>query len=116
MCYLDNAAIAVRHVFAVAMSEFFRYAHEVLNKDFSHDYNDFMAVSYTHLYGRDEETNYYFYTALLHGGLSADSWASLWDRSLLPLARGIAKGDSGFCGEMDGHSILSCLLYTSRCV
>lgn len=58
------------------------------------------------LYGRDEETNYYFYTALLHGGLSADSWASLWDRSLLPLARGIAKGDYGFCGEMDGHSIL----------
>ena len=29
------------------------------------------------LYGRDEETNYYFYTALLHGGLSADSWANL---------------------------------------
>lgn len=45
MCYLDNAAIAVRHVFAVAMSEFFRYAHEVLNKDFSHDYNDFMDLS-----------------------------------------------------------------------
>lgn len=58
------------------------------------------------LYARDEETNHYFYTALLHGGLSEDSWEDLWQKSLLPLAKEIAEGDYGFGGEMDGHSIL----------
>lgn len=58
------------------------------------------------LYARDEEANYYFYTALLHGGLSADSWANLWQKSLLPLAREIADGSYGFCGEVDGHAVL----------
>ena len=58
MCYLDNAAIAVRHVFAVAMSEFFRYAHEVLNKDFSHDYNDFMDLSSAEPNGLKELQSY----------------------------------------------------------
>lgn len=58
------------------------------------------------LYAADEETNYYFYTALLHGGLSADSWESLWAKSLLPLAKEIAKGNYGFGGEMDGHAVL----------
>lgn len=45
MCYLDNDAIAIRHVFAVAMSEFFRYASRSLGKDYSHKYNDFMNLS-----------------------------------------------------------------------
>lgn len=45
MCYLDNAAIAIRHVFAVAVSEFFRYASQSLDKDYSHEYNDFMDLS-----------------------------------------------------------------------
>ncbi|MCI8366056.1 MAG: hypothetical protein HFJ66_00415 [Eggerthellaceae bacterium] len=58
------------------------------------------------LYARDEEVNYYFYTALLHGGLSADSWANLWEKSILPLAKEIAAGHYGFGGEMDGPSIL----------
>ena len=58
------------------------------------------------LYAQDEEANYYFYTALLHGGLSADSWANLWDKSILPLAAEIAKGKLGFGGAMDGHAIL----------
>ena len=58
------------------------------------------------LYARDEEANYYFYTALLHGGLSQDSWENLWDKSLLPLAKEIAKGYYGFGGEMDGHAVL----------
>ena len=44
VCYLDNSAIAIRHVFAVAMSEFFRDASE-RGKDYSHDYNDFMDLS-----------------------------------------------------------------------
>ena len=58
------------------------------------------------LYARDEEANYYFYTALLHGGLSADSWSNLWEKCILPLAKEIAAGHYGFGGEMDGHSIL----------
>ena len=41
------------------------------------------------LYGRDEEVNYYFYTALLHGGLSEDSWSNLWEK-LLPLAKEVS--------------------------
>lgn len=58
------------------------------------------------LYARNEETNYYFYTALLHGGLSADSWSNLWEKCILPLAKEIAAGHYGFGGEMDGHSVL----------
>lgn len=58
------------------------------------------------LYARDEEAYYYFYTALLHGGLSADSWSNLWEKCLLPLAREVIVGSYGFGGEMDGHSLL----------
>ncbi len=57
------------------------------------------------LYGRDEEVNHYFYTALLHGGLSEDSWSNLWEK-LLPLAREVSRGGLGFGGEMDGRSVL----------
>lgn len=45
VCHLDNDAIAARHVFAVALSEFFRYANKSLGKDYSHVYNDFMDLS-----------------------------------------------------------------------
>lgn len=57
------------------------------------------------LYGRDEEVNYYFYTALLHGGLSEDSWSNLWEK-LLPLAREVSRGGLGFGGEIDGRAVL----------
>lgn len=57
------------------------------------------------LYCRDEEVNHYFYTALLHGGLSEDSWSNLWEK-LLPLAREVSRGGLGFGGEMDGRSVL----------
>lgn len=57
------------------------------------------------LYGREEEANYYFYTALLHGGLSEDSWSNLWEK-LLPLAQEVSQGGLGFGGEMDGRSVL----------
>ena len=45
MCYLDNDAIALRHVFAVALSEFFRYARNDLGKDYTYNYNNFMDLS-----------------------------------------------------------------------
>lgn len=43
-CYLDNSAIAIRHVFAVVFSEFFRHAEEQ-GKDCSHKYHDFMDIT-----------------------------------------------------------------------
>ena len=58
------------------------------------------------LYAQDEEAYYYFYTALLHGGLSVDSWANLWKKSILPLAAEVDRGIRGFGGEMDGREIL----------
>lgn len=58
------------------------------------------------LYSKSEVQNWYFYTALLHGGLSGDAWSDLWQRSLLPLAKEIASGDDEFGDEMDGHVIL----------
>ena len=58
MCYLDNDAIAIRHVFAVAMSEFFRHASQSLGKDYSHDYNDFMDLSVEEPNGLRELRNY----------------------------------------------------------
>lgn len=57
------------------------------------------------LYCRDEEVNHYYYTALLHGGLSEDSWSNLWEK-LLPLAQEVSQGRLGFGGEMDGRSVL----------
>lgn len=45
VCYLDNAAIAIRHVFAVAMSEFFRDVREKHGVDYSRIYNDFADLS-----------------------------------------------------------------------
>ena len=44
MVYLDNAAIAVRHVFAVALSEFFRMEAREKCNDFTHKYHDFMNL------------------------------------------------------------------------
>ena len=44
ICYLDNSAIAIRHVYAVALSEFFRYVCSK-GKDYSHEYNAFMDLS-----------------------------------------------------------------------
>lgn len=58
------------------------------------------------LYGQDEAAHYYFYTALLHGGLSEDSWVDLWMKSLLPLAKKYASGQFGFGGEIDGRAVL----------
>ena len=45
MCYLNNEAIAVRHIFAIAISEFFRMEVEEKERDYSHKYNDFMDLA-----------------------------------------------------------------------
>lgn len=43
-CYLENSAIAIRHLFAVAFSEFFRHASEQ-GKNYSKVYHDFMNIT-----------------------------------------------------------------------
>lgn len=58
------------------------------------------------LYARGEAAYYYFYTALLHGGLSKGSWEELWESSLMPMAKELEKGNVGFGGEISGYSIL----------
>ena len=59
------------------------------------------------LYAKDEKAYYYFYTVLLHGGLSEDSWVSLWEKSLLPMAKQIHENGYGFAGAVDGRVALS---------
>ncbi|MBR0405266.1 MAG: DEAD/DEAH box helicase [Eggerthellaceae bacterium] len=58
MCYLDNEAIAIRHVFAVAMSEFFRMESGEKGRDYSHKYNDFMDLSAEEPIGLSELRDY----------------------------------------------------------
>lgn len=43
-------------------------------------------------YGEDETPLQYFYTMLLHAGLAASDWESIWSRLMLPLARDVRKG------------------------
>ncbi|MBR2790140.1 MAG: hypothetical protein IKD70_05925 [Eggerthellaceae bacterium] len=58
-------------------------------------------------YGSDDETFHYLYTALLHGGLSAESWDDLWEKTLLPLAGAVMRGTSEYgWGTIDGRAIL----------
>lgn len=45
VCYLDNEAIAARHVFAIALSEFFRDVCKDGVRDYSQHYHDFMDLS-----------------------------------------------------------------------
>lgn len=58
------------------------------------------------LYCRKEETNYYFYTALLHGGLSEESWSILWEK-LLAFSHDVKNGIYGYGRVIDGHSVLN---------
>ena len=58
------------------------------------------------LYAQGEAAAYYFYTVLLHGGLSEESWEYLWKCSLMPLAKELRSGSVGFGGEIDGNTIL----------
>ena len=44
MVYMDNPAIAIRHVFAVAMSEYFRYSAAHYGVDCSSEYGTFMDL------------------------------------------------------------------------
>lgn len=42
--YMDNSSIALRHVFAIALSEFFRFSRDAYEIDCSHGYDAFMAL------------------------------------------------------------------------
>lgn len=56
------------------------------------------------VYGRGDETFYYLYTALLHGGLSGDSWEALWEGAFIPAAKAAGATMGGV--PMDGLSVL----------
>ena len=58
VCHLNNDSIAARHVFAVALSEFFHYANKNLGKDYSRVYNDFMDLSAEEPEGLQELRDY----------------------------------------------------------
>lgn len=50
-CYLDNRPIALRHVFATALSEYFRYQLQKNGVDVSHTYDDFLKLDDEHPQG-----------------------------------------------------------------
>lgn len=52
-CYLDNSTIAIRHLFAVAFSEFFRHTSEQ-GKNYSKVYHRFMDITTMEPSGLDE--------------------------------------------------------------
>lgn len=58
-------------------------------------------------YGSDERDYYYFYTAMLHGGLSQDLWRDLWAKVLLPIARKAAREPLAFGYQVDGRKVLA---------
>lgn len=45
ICYMDNSAIALRHVFAIALSDYFRNGGADSRVDCSHCYNDFLDLA-----------------------------------------------------------------------
>lgn len=57
-CYMENSEIAIRHVFAVALSEFFRHVLDKEGKDYAHTYNDFMTLAEDEPNGLKELTNF----------------------------------------------------------
>lgn len=57
-CYMENPEIAIRHVFAVALSEFFRHKLTEEGKDYARTYNDFMALAKDEPNGLKELTSF----------------------------------------------------------
>lgn len=60
-------------------------------------------------YDQSDNRNYYFYTALLNGGLSTDLWRSMWTKTLIPLAK---HHSSLFSSELRGKDLLAACVKT----
>ncbi|MFD0702042.1 hypothetical protein DMP06_03300 [Slackia equolifaciens] len=60
-CYLSNDSIARRHVFAIALSEYFRYAFRNTQRDLSKIYDELLSLDSGHPSGLDDIKMY------LHG-------------------------------------------------
>lgn len=58
-------------------------------------------------YGSDERDFYYFYTALLHGGLTAELWDDLWEKALFPMAKKAVHDSYAFGRRIDGRVVLA---------
>ena len=57
------------------------------------------------IYEKEEATLNYKYTALLHAGLSEEAWYSLWEDTLIPLAK-----EGGNRSVRDGVAVLNCAI------
>lgn len=62
------------------------------------------------LFAKNDARDCYYFSALLHGGLSEQVWALLWKQSLLPLAKEISKGRYGGISNANGFAVLNHLL------
>lgn len=67
------------------------------------------------LFAKDDARDCYYFSALLHGGLSEQVWAPLWKQSLLPLAKEINKGRYGGISNANGLAVLNHLLEQEGC-
>jgi hypothetical protein len=75
-----------------------------LQIEYKQTFLDYLQKLEMPVYGKDDETFYYYFTTLLHGGLSLELWCKLWKSSLLPYAktlnrRGVTK--------VNGEKVLS---------
>lgn len=78
-----------------------------VQKDFKQLFASILEQRHMPLYARNDEPRYYYYTALLHGGLSGEAWSNLWQSSLLPLARdGELNSFHRLNGEINGRDVL----------
>lgn len=67
------------------------------------------------LFAKDDARECYYFSALLHGGLSEQVWITLWKQSLLPLAKDTNAGRYGNITKLNGLTVLNNILdSTSR--
>lgn len=79
---------------------------QIAQRDFKRAFVGILEKRGMPIYAHDETAHYFFYTTLLHGGLSRDSWEDLWNLSLIRMAQDLRKGRIGYGGEISGYSVL----------
>lgn len=77
-----------------------------IQNDFKRLFVSKLEIRHLPVYAKDEVAYCYYYTALLHGGLSESIWESLWSSSLIPMAKDVAKENYDMGFSRDGRTIL----------
>lgn len=62
------------------------------------------------LFAKNDARDCYYFSALLHGGLSEQVWTILWKQSLLPLAKEICRSRYGAVTNVNGLTVLTSIL------